>query len=461
MKKLSFLLFIAMVAVVGYVIYEYTPLFNSNSISIKISKPAKYISSNAYIDISVKDRYPIKKVSVEIYSMNTPIIIFDKQLNNYNTDSLKLHFKPNKIIPNGKAVLYVNVSDYSHSNFMNNFSKTVSKNVIVSSTPPNLYLLSGIDDITGGGSALAIFYAKGKLPIEKAYVKVSYGNGKNALFKAYKANSIFPDGHVYMTFFTYPYSKIHNWNTTAVAVDKAGNMSTVHIPAYYTIYKSTHPKIDVSSNFIRTKVINILKKENIQVKKNLLEDFLYTLNHIFPENLQQIKNICSNSTNKLLWNKYPFTQLFHSVVESGFFVRRKWVYNGKVVFQTPFYHPGYDLASVDHAMVNASNAGRIIYEGYIGVFGKSLIIDHGFGLFTFYGHLSGYLLPVGSVVKRNQYIAISGSTGLAFGDHVDFSTLIDGYFVNPLDWWSKEWVKYNVMKKIMDAKTRLSVYANG
>ncbi len=462
MKKLLFL--IVIIAAAGYLIYEYTPIVNSNAISIKILKPKKYISNNSTIDIYVKDRYPIKKVSIGIKTLNvgTNLSLMKKYFENRDVYVLKLHFKPNKVIPtNGKAILYVLVADYSHSNFMNGFTKTASRALVVSTSPPNVYLLSGVDYTTAGGSALAIFYAKGKLPIEKAYVIVNYGKNKSAIFKAYDAYSIFHNKHIYMTFFTFPYSQIHNWNAYAVAIDRAGNKTTIHIPVYYTVYRSTHPRIHVSEKLIKTKVITILKRERVKLKKNLLEDFLYTMTHIFPENLKQIREICQNSINKLLWEKYPFTQLFHSVVESKFFVRRKWVYDGRVVFETPFYHPGYDLASVDHAMVNASNSGRIVYEGYLGVFGKSLIIDHGFGLFTFYGHLSDYLLPVGSRVKRNQYVAISGSTGLAFGDHVDFSTLIDGYFVNPLDWWSKEWIKYNVFNKIREAKLRFTLYSMG
>ncbi len=457
MKKISFLLSFIFLVLVGYFLYAYTPLVNPNSINVKIKKPTKYLSTNVPISITISDKYPIKRIRISVRTMNVPIILLNKEISSKHTKRLTLNFKPNKIMPNGKGVLSVYIVDYSHNNFMHGFIKRIYKNVIISSTPPNVYLLSGIDNITAGGSALAIFYAKSKLPIKKAYVQVTYGNNKKAIFKTYNAESMFSNKHVYMTFFTYPYSNIHNWKTSAAVINAAGNETSIHIPVHYSVYKSLRSKLAVPKAFIKAKVINILKHENVKLKKNLLDDFLYTMKYIFPKNLKQIRHICEKSDNRLLWSKYPFTQLFHSVVETQFFVRRKWEYNGRVVFQTPFYHPGYDLASVDHAMVNASNAGRIIYEGYIGVFGKSLIIDHGFGLFTFYGHLNSYLLPVGSMVKRNQYVAISGSTGLAYGDHVDFSTLIYGYFVNPLDYWSKQWIEYNVINKIKQAKRRLQM----
>ncbi|MBN1185478.1 MAG: M23 family metallopeptidase, partial [Bacteroidales bacterium] len=63
-----------------------------------------------------------------------------------------------------------------------------------------------------------------------------------------------------------------------------------------------------------------------------------------------------------------------------------------------------------------------------------VVMDHGQGLASLYGHLSSFSVAQGSVVKKGDVIAYSGRTGLANGDHLHFSILVHGIFVNPLEW---------------------------
>ena len=71
---------------------------------------------------------------------------------------------------------------------------------------------------------------------------------------------------------------------------------------------------------------------------------------------------------------------------SGFADRRTYTHDGTVIdHQT---HLGHDIASLKNAVVPAANAGRVVFVGPLGIYGNAVIIDHGLGLFSLYGHLS-------------------------------------------------------------------------
>jgi len=73
--------------------------------------------------------------------------------------------------------------------------------------------------------------------------------------------------------------------------------------------------------------------------------------------------------------------------------------------------------------------------GESGIYGNCIVIDHGFGLQSIYGHLSEFLVKKGDDVKKGQIIGKTGSTGLAGGDHLHFTMQIDGVQVNSVEWW--------------------------
>ena len=69
-----------------------------------------------------------------------------------------------------------------------------------------------------------------------------------------------------------------------------------------------------------------------------------------------------------------------------------------------------------------------------------MLIDHGYGLASLYGHLSEIAVTEGSEVKRGQVVGRSGQTGLAGGDHLHFTMLLQGLPVDPREWWDANWI---------------------
>ena len=126
--------------------------------------------------------------------------------------------------------------------------------------------------------------------------------------------------------------------------------------------------------------------------------------------------------------------------------QRTYMYDGKSLGNS--IHLGIDLASTVHAPIEAANNGMVVFAGPLGIYGNAVMIDHGMGLLSLYGHLSAIETTVGKTVRKSEKIGLSGATGLAGGDHLHFSILVNGQFVNPQEWWDPHWIEDNVMKKM-------------
>ena len=108
-----------------------------------------------------------------------------------------------------------------------------------------------------------------------------------------------------------------------------------------------------------------------------------------------------------------------------------------------------DLLSVTkHYPVEAANSGAVAFVGDLGIYGNAVILDHGLGLFTLYGHLSSIDVKVGDSVKQRQIIGNTGETGLAAGDHLHFGVYLHGVAVLPVEWWDPKWIRDNVEPKL-------------
>ena len=98
--------------------------------------------------------------------------------------------------------------------------------------------------------------------------------------------------------------------------------------------------------------------------------------------------------------------------------------------------------------VEAANSGNVAFAGDLGIYGNTVIIDHGLGLFTLYGHLSSIDIKAGDSVAKRQVLGKTGETGLAAGDHLHFGIYLDGVAVLPVEWWDQKWIDDNVKPKL-------------
>ena len=98
-------------------------------------------------------------------------------------------------------------------------------------------------------------------------------------------------------------------------------------------------------------------------------------------------------------------------------------------------HTGTDIAASSGADVVAAAAGKVIMASWYGGYGNCVMIDHGSGIVTLYGHLSGYNCYQGQEVSRGELIAFVGSTGNSTGPHLHFEVRINGEYVDPMGYF--------------------------
>jgi len=182
-----------------------------------------------------------------------------------------------------------------------------------------------------------------------------------------------------------------------------------------------------------------------KIPGDLVQRFVYINSTMRKANNKTLSDLRFQTEPKFLWTG-AFLPMVDSTVEARFADQRTYTWQGKVVDKQ--VHLGFDLAKVAHSPIPASNDGRVVWAENLGIYGNCIVIDHGFGLQSIYGHLSEFLVKKGDMVKKGQIIGKTGSTGLAGGDHLHFTMQIDGVQVNSVEWWDPHWVKDRVLSQM-------------
>ncbi len=178
---------------------------------------------------------------------------------------------------------------------------------------------------------------------------------------------------------------------------------------------------------------------------DLVTRFLKINGEMRRANNKTLSDLRLETEPRFLWSQ-PFQQQPNSKVESNFADVRNYIYQGKKIDQQT--HLGFDLSVTQHVGVQASNDGKVVWAAPLGIYGNCIVVDHGYGLQTIYGHLSEIAVKKGDMVKRGQVMGKSGMTGLAGGDHIHFSMQLDGVQIDPREWWDSHWIKDHVSKRV-------------
>jgi murein DD-endopeptidase MepM/ murein hydrolase activator NlpD len=328
-------------------------------------------------------------------------------------------------------------------------ARTVSeRGVDVRLSPPLLGVQSRFHYINHGGSEVVVY----RVTPSDVDSGVRVGDIEYPGFPAAGAGIVGADDSLRVAFFALLWNQDINVPIMLYARDDYGNESTASFD--YRVFRKQfrESRINLTDGFLSRVVPPILQNSvdfKVDDPADYLGSYLEINGEMRRENDAYIRSLSEQTAPEILWHG-AFKQLVNTAVESGFADQRDYVYNGEVVdHQT---HLGFDLASTVNAPVLAANRGRVVHAGWLGIYGNCVILDHGMGLQSLYAHLSSINVAVGDIVGLDDRLGLSGSTGLAGGDHLHFTMLLNGNAVTPIDWWSNQWVEDRIMRKLRQAQ---------
>ena len=248
----------------------------------------------------------------------------------------------------------------------------------------------------------------------------------------------------YVAYFSIPLDASPGASFSALAEDPAGNRTQAGFRVILKPKAFKKDKIQVSDSFLQN-LLPYFTSKDPNLKGTPLEMFLAVNRKQREADHQEVQKVCRETVPKPLWAG-PFLRLANSKPMASFAQDRTYIYNGQEVDRQT--HLGVDLASLAQSPVPAANSGIVVLAGPLGIYGNTVIIDHGCGLFSMYSHLSALETEVKKEVKKGDSLGRTGATGMAGGDHLHYAMMIHGVFVNPIEWWDEHWIRDNVELKM-------------
>ena len=234
-----------------------------------------------------------------------------------------------------------------------------------------------------------------------------------------------------VAFFALEFDQPVNTPIRLFARDEAGNTAMADFDHQVFPKPARQSRIPLDDAFINRVVPAILAGTTEVAPTGSTIDQYVVINSVLRKlNAAKIASFAKDTSPELLWGGAVFHPFTNNAVESAFADRRTYIYQGKEVDHQ--VHLGFDLASVKNAPVLAANRGKVVFAQELGIYGNCVIIDHGMGVQSLYGHMSSIAVKPGDMVEKEQELGKSGITGLAGGDHLHFTMLVNGHMINPV-----------------------------
>lgn len=405
------------------------------------------------LSIEVLDRKSgLKRVWVGLIANGKEKVLIEKSYDSTwllsgssaKNEPFSVTIEPKKLdIPDGPAVLRLTAVDYSWRRWWHGNQTVLEKHMVIDTKPPGIEIISQTHNVRQGGCGLVIYRVTEDCPEHGVMVGDNFFPGRAGYFQ---------DSRVYLSFFALHHLQGRGTQLRVQAVDAAGNRASTGFPNYIRNAIFREDSIHLSDSFLNSTIL-ALAATSVTGEASSLDKFLFVNRKLREENELILKNVGAETENILYWRD-AFDCLPRAETRARFADLRHYIYNGKEVDQQR--HLGIDLASNANSEVPAANNGKIVFCGDVGIYGNTVMIDHGFGLLSLYSHLSQIRVVKGERVSTGQTIGSTGTSGLAGGDHLHFGVLLHNTFVDPIEWWDKEWIRNNITGKLDSAAERFA-----
>ncbi len=413
-------------------------LMLSGGTALKIDPPVTAIGNVTPIQVRIENSHGVRRITGAIEQGGSRYTLFDVQETSHRVMFWRRHEAPQvktfqvgkqqaPALHDGKARLIIE----AQSNDLRGRVDSIESDVEIITQPPRISADGAQHYINQGGSELVVFTPSG-------YVTDSGVRVSKYTFRSFPHPS---QTNQRFSLFAYPWDLPVDAVPVAYARNPAGAEATARF--WYKVFpkKFRARDLPIDDAFL-DKVVNQIDPGG---SGDLLARFLRINGEMRRKNNQTLADLRLKTADKFLWSG-PFLPLTNAAVESSFADKRSYIYKGKKVDEQ--VHLGFDLAVTLHVSVPAANDGRVVWADNLGIYGNCVVVDHGYGLQSIYGHLSEIAVKPGDMVKKSQSLGKSGSTGLAGGDHLHFSMQVDGVQVNPIEWWDEHWIKDRILSKV-------------
>lgn len=336
-------------------------------------------------------------------------------------------------IKEGPAVLKVAARDAA---LWRGNQTVVERRLTLDLTPPTLQLVADDRYVNFGGVGVLVY----KTSADTVRTGVQFGT---RFFPGFAGQVRGHPDH-WLVLFAHAYDVPTDARPKLVAADAAGNSRELAVRYELKNVKYRKSTLPLSERFVRDKVAPLLADATL--RQGAPRDVFVAVNQgLRKDNEEKIAALTRQAAPPMLW-RGAFVQLSNSKVEANFADERTYTWNGEPIDTA--YHLGYDLSVTKAYPVEAANAGTVVFAGDLGIYGGTVIIDHGLGLFTLYSHLSAIEVQVGATLAKKQILGKTGQTGLAAGDHLHYGVYLSGVAVLPVEWWDAQWLEDNLAPKL-------------
>jgi len=330
-----------------------------------------------------------------------------------------------------EGFLRVTVRDWSWRDTLRGNEARLDVPVTIDRKPPRVAVATGLTYVKRGGTGVVV-----------------YTPSDDTVRDGVRVGETFFPGHTWgerrAALYAIPPDVERNPKIRVEAEDAAGNVFSARWPVVVRERAMPEAQVTLPASFLEDKVRDLAANEGVETG-DLVQAFDQINTRIRAANEAKVRESLADTSAEKLWDG-AFLQLPNSKVTSRFAERRTYYVGGQPVSKATHY--GYDLASTSAAPIVAAGAGRVAFADELGIYGNCVLIDHGLGLGTLYGHLSRIDVAPGDAVARGEVLGLSGATGLAGGDHLHFAILVGGTYVDPLEWWDAKWVREHVEARL-------------
>ena len=420
-------------------------IFEGEKPQVQLTPLPEYLSKSVAFNLTVTDlKMGLRTVKVSVKQDGPVIPVLKKSfpytglLNKRGIHTFEDEFAVDPIKLNlvqGQANLIIEVHDFSKRRGGDGNLTIIEHKMVVDTIPPSITPLTRSHNVNVGGSGLIIYristdtLESGVLVEDLFFPGVPYLND--------------PQTGIHICYFAFPYNFQKDTPLYLWAKDRADNETKKGFVYHIRKKRFRKDTIRISDRLLDTLILSF-SPQIFEAGMSKIEKYLFLNRELRKENYLFLEELCHSPTGERLWDG-PWLRMKNAATMANFGDRRIYYYKGKLVDEG--VHLGVDLASLARSPIQASNSGRVIFAQDLGIYGLTVVIDHGQGLYTMYGHLSSIEIAVGQLVAKGEAIGVSGTTGLATGDHLHFGFLVRGVPVNPIEWWDSHWIRDNIYRK--------------